>query len=54
MGRWRADVPAERLTQLTRLTSYGERAREISARMVQGNGVARAVEAVRAVIGAPS
>jgi len=51
--RWRADVLAERLTQLTRVTSYGERAREISARMVQENGVARAVEAVRAVIGAP-
>jgi sterol 3beta-glucosyltransferase len=52
--RWRADVLAERLTQLTRVTSYRERAREISARMVQENGVARAVEAVRAVIGAPS
>jgi sterol 3beta-glucosyltransferase len=51
--RWRTDVLAERLTQLTRVASYRERAREISARMMHENGVARAVEAVRAVIGAP-
>lgn len=51
--QWRADVLAERLTQLTRVASYGERAQEISARMAQENGAARAVEVVRGVIGAP-
>ncbi len=50
---WRADVLAERIAALTRAPDYARRARDIAARMAQENGLARALEAVRRVIGSP-
>jgi sterol 3beta-glucosyltransferase len=53
MRRWRADVLARRLGELTDTPRYAARARSISERMAKEDGLARAVEAVSSVIGSP-
>jgi sterol 3beta-glucosyltransferase len=50
--QWRADILAERLIQLTQVSSYADRARDLSRRMAQENGTTRAVEIVQGIIGA--
>lgn len=49
--QWRADRLAERLIQLTRVSSYTDKARELSQRLALENGPARAVEIVQGLIG---
>ena len=51
--KWRADLLAERLVELTRVTGYACRAQELAARMSQENGPGRALEVVRAIAGPP-
>jgi sterol 3beta-glucosyltransferase len=52
LNQWRADILAERLIELTRVSSYADRARDLSRRIAQENGTARAVKIVQDLIGA--
>ena len=51
--RWRPDVLAARLAELTHVQSYANRAKQIAVRMAQENGPLRALQVVQSVAGAP-
>ena len=50
---WRSEVLAERLVELTQAPEYARRAGELAAHTSQQDGQARAVQAVRNLIGLP-
>jgi sterol 3beta-glucosyltransferase len=53
VAKWRADILAKRLLELTSVQDYATRAQVLAARMAAEDGLARAVDAVRDLIVSP-